>query len=51
MFWYIYVILSILWLLGLLTGYTMGGVIHILLVIVIIAMLVQVEDDCSDLDS
>jgi len=38
MLWTILVILLILWLLGLLTGYTMGGVIHILLVIAIIVL-------------
>lgn len=36
------VILIVLWLLGLVTSYTMGGVIHILLVIAIIMILVQV---------
>jgi hypothetical protein len=36
------VILLILWLLGLLTGYTMGGVIHILLVIAIVVVLIRV---------
>jgi hypothetical protein len=50
MLWTICVTLSILWLLGLLTGCTMGGVIHILLVIAIVGLLVQVEDDCSDWD-
>jgi len=39
MFWTIAVILLILWALGLLTGYTMGGVIHVLIVIAIIAVL------------
>jgi hypothetical protein len=34
--------LLILWGLGLMTGYTMGGVIHVLLVIAIIVVLVQV---------
>jgi uncharacterized membrane protein YtjA (UPF0391 family) len=42
MLWTIFVILLILWLLGLMTGYTMGGVIHILLVIAIVLVLVQV---------
>jgi hypothetical protein len=42
MLWTIFVILLILWLLGLMTGYTMGGVIHILLVIAIVVVLVQV---------
>ena len=42
MLWTISVILLILWALGLLTGYTMGGVIHALLVIAIIVVIVQV---------
>jgi Family of unknown function (DUF5670) len=36
------VILIVLWLLGLVTSYTMGGFIHILLVVAIIAVLVNV---------
>jgi hypothetical protein len=35
-------ILIILWLLGFLTSYTMGGLIHILLVIAIVVVLVRV---------
>ena len=42
MLWTIFVILCVLWLLGLLTSYTMGGFIHILLVIAIVVMLVRV---------
>jgi hypothetical protein len=42
MLWTIFVILLILWGLGLLTGYTMGGVIHALLVIAIVVVIVQV---------
>jgi len=41
MLWTILVILLILWLLGLLAGYTMGGFIHILLVIAIIVLVVR----------
>ena len=41
MLWTICVILLILWLLGLVSGYTMGGVIHILLVIAIIVLVVR----------
>ena len=41
MLWSIFVILLILWLLGLVSGYTMGGVIHILLVIAIIVLVVR----------
>ena len=42
MLWTISVILLVLWVLGLLAGYTMGGVIHVLLVIAIFAMLFKV---------
>jgi hypothetical protein len=42
MLWTIFVILLILWLLGLISGYTMGGVVHILLVIAIVVILIQV---------
>ncbi len=42
MLYTIAVILVILWLLGLVTSYTMGGFIHILLVVAIIAVLLRV---------
>ena len=42
MLWTIAVVLIILWLLGLVTGYTMGNFIHVLLVIAIIVILVRV---------
>lgn len=38
----IVVILLILWVLGLVTSYTMGGVIHILLVVAIVMVLLRV---------
>ncbi|HVH40419.1 MAG TPA: lmo0937 family membrane protein [Gemmatimonadaceae bacterium] len=38
----IVVILLVLWALGLVTSYTMGGLIHILLVVAIIVVLVRV---------
>jgi hypothetical protein len=41
MLWTICVVLVILWLLGLISGYTMGGVIHVLLVIAIIVLVVR----------
>jgi len=41
MLWTIAVILIILWLLGLVTSYTMGGLIHVLLVIAIVMVLVS----------
>jgi len=42
MLWTVFVILLILWGLGLMTSYTMGGFIHILLVIAIVVVLVRV---------
>ena len=42
MLWTIFVILLVLWGLGLMTSYTMGGFIHILLVIAVVVVLVQV---------
>jgi len=42
MLWTICVVLIILWLLGMVSSYTMGGLIHILLVIAIIVVLVRV---------
>jgi hypothetical protein len=36
------VILVVLWLLGLVTSYTMGGLIHVLLVIAIVVVLLRV---------
>ncbi len=42
MSWTIAVVMVILWMLGLVTGYTMGNFIHILLVIAIIVVLVRV---------
>jgi hypothetical protein len=41
MLWTICVVLIILWLLGMVTSYTMGGLIHILLVVAIIMVLVR----------
>ncbi|MDT8403445.1 lmo0937 family membrane protein [Sulfuriflexus sp.] len=42
MLWTIAVILIVLWLLGLVSSYTVGGLIHILLVIAIVVILLQV---------
>jgi hypothetical protein len=42
MLWTIAVVLAILWLLGLVSSYTMGGFIHILLVLAIIIVLINV---------
>lgn len=42
MLWTICMILIVLWLLGIVTSYTMGGLIHILLVIAVIMVLVRI---------
>jgi hypothetical protein len=42
MLWTIAVILMVLWLLGLVTGYTIGNFIHILLVLAIVVVLIGV---------
>jgi len=42
MLWMIFVILVVLWLLGLVSGHTIGGFIHILLVIAIIVVLIRI---------
>ncbi|MDP2690643.1 MAG: lmo0937 family membrane protein [Deltaproteobacteria bacterium] len=42
MLWTICVVLIVLWLLGIVTSNTMGGLIHILLVIAIIVVLVRI---------
>jgi hypothetical protein len=42
MLWTIAVILVIMWLLGMVTSYTLGGFIHLLLVLAIITVLIRV---------
>jgi hypothetical protein len=41
MLWTIFIILLVLWLLGLISGYTMGGFIHILLVIAVVVLIIR----------
>ena len=41
MLWTLFVILLVLWLLGLVSSYTMGGFIHILLVIALVVLVFQ----------
>jgi hypothetical protein len=40
--WTIFVILLVLWLLGMVSSYTLGGYIHILLVVAIVVVLIRV---------
>jgi Family of unknown function (DUF5670) len=42
MLWTIFVILLVLWALGLVSSYTLGGYIHLLLVIAIVIVLIRV---------
>lgn len=42
MLWTIFAVLLVLWFLGLVTSYTMGGFIHILLVLAIVTFLIRV---------
>jgi hypothetical protein len=41
MLWTIFVILLVLWLLGVVSSYTLGGFIHVLLVVAIVIALIQ----------
>ncbi len=42
MLWTLFVILLVLWLLGMIGSYTLGGFIHILLVIALVVLLVNI---------
>ena len=42
MLWMIATLLIVLWVLGLVSSYTMGGLIHVLLVVAIVVVLVRV---------
>jgi hypothetical protein len=41
MLWTIFVVLLVLWVLGMVTSYTLGGFIHILLVLAIVSVIIQ----------
>ena len=42
MLWTIFVVLLILWLLGMISSYTLGGFIHILLIIALVVILIRI---------
>jgi hypothetical protein len=42
MLWTIFVILLLLWLLGVVSAYTLGGFIHLLLVLALVVMLIRI---------
>ena len=50
MIWTIFVILVVLWLLGIVTSYTMGGFIHLLLVLAVVVLLISVLQGRSVVD-
>jgi hypothetical protein len=50
MLWTIFVILVVLWLLGIATSYTLGGFIHVLLVLAVIVLLIRVLQGRSVVD-
>jgi hypothetical protein len=41
MLWTIFVILVVLWLLGIVTSYTLGGFVHILLVVAVVILVIR----------
>ena len=43
MLWTLFVVLLLLWLLGVVSSYTLGGFIHVLLVLAVVAVLVQLS--------
>jgi len=47
MLWLIATILIVLWVLGIVTSYTMGGFIHILLVVAIVVVLIRLIEGSS----
>ena len=42
MLWTLAVILLVLWMLGLVTSYTMGGLLHVLLVVALVVVLIRI---------
>jgi hypothetical protein len=42
MLWFIAAILAVLWLLGLATAYTLGGFVHILLVLALAVLIIRI---------
>ena len=43
MLWTIFLLLLILWLLGMVTSYTLGGFIHILLILAVATVLIRIS--------
>lgn len=45
MLWTLFVVLLVLWLLGVISSYTLGGFIHLLLVLAVLALIFQLLSD------
>ena len=45
MLWTIFVILLVLWLLGIVGSYTLGGFIHLLLLLALVVLLIRIIED------
>jgi len=41
MLWTVFLVLIVLWMLGVVSSYTLGGFIHVLLVLAVIALIIQ----------
>ena len=41
MLWTLFVVLLLLWVLGIVSSYTLGGFIHLLLIVAVVALLIQ----------
>jgi hypothetical protein len=41
MLWTVFVVLLVLWLLGVVSSYTLGGFVHVLLILAVVALIVQ----------
>ncbi len=45
MLWALFIVLLVLWLLGVIASYTLGGFIHLLLVLAVLALIFQLLSD------
>lgn len=45
MLWTLFIVLLVLWLLGVVTSYTLGGFVHLLVVLAVLALIFQLRSD------
>ncbi len=48
MLWTLFIVMLVLWLMGVVSSFTLGGFIHILLVLAVVALVFQVMTDRTD---